>query len=60
MEEMGYWEFMLAPEKNLTKAAHGDYIKVTMEDGSKAIVIDEAEWEVLTGAMRMALNTPAE
>ena len=57
MTELSMKEFLNNPEAILTGAvADDEFVKVKTKSGN-AVIINEAEWNILIGAMKIAMNS---
>ncbi len=57
MNELSMKEFLNAPESILTGAVVDDeFVKVKTKSGN-AVIINESEWNILIGAMKIAMNS---
>lgn len=58
METITLEEFMKSPMNYMREAMDGSYCKITAENGTAAIVIDEPEWTMLTQALKLCMEHP--
>ena len=57
MTELSMKEFLNDPESILTGAVVDDeFVKVKTKSGN-AVIINESEWNILIGAMKIAMNS---
>lgn len=57
MNELSMNEFLNNPESILTGAvADDEFVKVKTKSGN-AVIINESEWNILIGAMKIAMNS---
>lgn len=57
MTELSMKEFLNAPESILNGAvADDEFVKVKTKSGN-AVIISESEWNILIGAMKIAMNS---
>lgn len=57
MKEMNAQDFLKDAEKLLASAvANGDFLKIKTTAGN-AVLISEAEWNILTDALRVVLHS---
>ena len=57
MNELSMNEFLNNPEAILTGAvADDEFVKVKTKSGN-AVIINESEWNILIGAMKIAMNS---
>lgn len=58
MQTISLEAFMKSPMKYMREAMGGNYAKVTAENGTAAILIDEIEWTMLTQALKLCMEHP--
>ncbi len=56
MKNITLKQFLSDPEILLHDAAAGEYSTVRFEDGSAAVMIDEAEWTILLQALKLCME----
>lgn len=58
MQRIALKTFLESPEQLITSAAVGEHITISTGDGNAAVVIDEAEWEMLRQALTLCTDHP--
>ena len=51
-------EFARNIKANMLAVSEGDYLRIPLQDGAAAVIIDEAEWKMLVQALKIRLEHP--
>ncbi len=58
MDTIAIDAFMKNPMKYMREAMDGQFCKVTAENGTAAVIIDETEWTMLCQALKLCTEHP--
>ena len=58
MQRITLETFLETPEQLITSAASGEHITIATGNGNAAVIIDEAEWEMLRQALNLCTEHP--